>query len=705
MLHQVKKIGLLCTAASCLTLQLRAQVRYDFESGDLSGFLQNPDSGWVVKDAALLGEGKALQHVRPIASGSNAVDKISTIPPATQSLQSDTWRFTVAYASTTSTNNYWLAFLTSNVDASAMSATGAGVNAYAVGVYSKLNGDTLTLFKINSGNIAPLISSTITARGKKLAIMVTRSGRGKWTLFVNERGDASRPIQRGTAVDESVALGEYFGFLFAFTASNSGKFFADDVSIGLIQRPLKVASVRRKTTRSLRVELSMAVDAAQAAEVARYSLRTADGDELPVDSVALTSAKTVTLFVGKSFAAGSYNLTIHDLLTAQGVESYDSYDFLLEAPRYGDVVFSELMVRPYSENEFANEYVEFYNRTNHLLNLTGWTIATATQVGRITAGSIEASDYALIGSGVEMAKLDAVLGVVNRPTLTDGGATLTLADSCGTPVAVLTYSDSWYADEEKKERGGYSLEKIDLNNLEETAANWRASTDERGGTPGTENSVADNNADAAPPELLSCGIAGSELHLRFGEALNDATLSADAFALDNGMGAAKSLRWDAEAPMNITLAFDRPLERNVVYTLAVKSGAVCDLAQNCRADFSVQAGLGENPAAGEVVINEVLFDPYTGGVDFVELYNRSDNIAELEGLRIANRNTNNGVVGKSYPLPAYALFPRSYVVLTTLPDVVRAQYSCPNPKAFIALANLPSYPNEEGCVALLGSDG
>jgi hypothetical protein len=37
--------------------------------------------------------------------------------------------------------------------------------------------------------------------------------------------------------------------------------------------------------------------------------------------------------------------------------------------------------------------------------------------------------------------------------------------------------------------------------------------------------------------------------------------------------------------------------------------------------------------------------------------------------------------------------------------VVRAQYSCPNPKAFIALANLPSYPNEEGCVALLGSDG
>jgi hypothetical protein len=303
-----------------------------------------------------------------------------------------------------------------------------------------------------------------------------------------------------------------------------------------------------------------------------------------------------------------------------------------------------------------------------------------------------------------MSEFGNALTVTNRPTLTDGGASLSLSDSYGVPVSMITYSASWYDDEEKR-LGGYSLEKIDLNNLEETAANWRASADERGGTPGEENSVAATNADVTPPELLRFQIAENKLHLNFNEPLNEAALSAEKFSLDNNVGAAKSVRWDIEKPMSITLTFDSPLAQNVVYTLSVKSGAICDLAQSCRADFTMQAGFGEAPAAGDVVINEVLFNPYAGGVDFVEIYNCSDKIAELEEVHIANRNIANGAINMSYPLPTYALFPRSCVVIATLPDVVREQYRCPNPEAFITLAALPSYPNDQGCVALLDSAG
>ncbi len=109
--------------------------------------------------------------------------------------------------------------------------------------------------------------------------------------------------------------------------------------------------------------------------------------------------------------------------------------------------------------------------------------------------------------------------------------------------------------------------------------------------------------------------------------------------------------------------------------------------------------------SGAVVINEVLFNPYTGGVDFVELYNCSNAVVNLKGCSIANRKIETGVIDKSYTLPNYSLLPNKYVAVTTKPDVVQAQYFCENTDAFIALATMPSYPNEEGCVTLLNTDG
>ncbi|MDR0712243.1 MAG: lamin tail domain-containing protein [Prevotellaceae bacterium] len=693
---------LLCIAVSSVAASLPAQVKFDFENGSLSGFLQNPESSWMVKDTALLGGSRALQHLRTIPVGAHDVDKISITPRANPRAQSDTWSFSVRYTSSTSVNNYWRAFLASNTDASAMSDTARGIDAYAVGIYNRQGNDTLRLFKINSGVVTPLISANIKTQNKTLAIKVTRSAHGEWTLFANDQGDTSVLVQYGTASDTNEIFSENFGFLFAFTTSNNANFFVDDLSIDVVPRPLKITSVKRRSSRSLLVEVSNPFDATYAVDASRYTLRTYGGSAVAIDSVVPVSAKVVALFVNKSLTTDSYTLTVRNLPNSQGTESADSYSFSLDVPRYGEVVFSELMVRPYSEGQLTNEYIELYNRTNRSINLTGWTIASATRTGRITFGVIEANDYALIGSGVS--EFGNTLTVTARPTLTDGGASLLLADSYGVTVAMITYSSLWYANEEKS-LGGYSLEKIDLNNFEETAANWRPSDDERGGTPGEENSVLAFNADVTPPELLSFKIAGSALYLSFNEPINDATLNAEDFFLDNSIGAAKSARWDVEKPMDIVLTFDRPLAQNVIYTLSVKSGAICDLAQSCKEDFTLQAGFGEAPAAGDVVINEVLFNPYAGGVDFVEIYNCSDKIAELEKVRIANRNVNNGVISKSYPLPAYALFPRSYVVVTTLPDVVREQYRCPNPEAFITLATLPPYPNEQGCVTLLDSAG
>ena len=41
----------------------------------------------------------------------------------------------------------------------------------------------------------------------------------------------------------------------------------------------------------------------------------------------------------------------------------------------------------------------------------------------------------------------------------------------------------------------------------------------------------------------------------------------------------------------------------------------------------------------DVVINEILFNPRSNGVDYVEIYNNSKKIIDLKNIYIANRNT------------------------------------------------------------------
>jgi hypothetical protein len=110
------------------------------------------------------------------------------------------------------------------------------------------------------------------------------------------------------------------------------------------------------------------------------------------------------------------------------------------------------------------------------------------------------------------------------------------------------------------------------------------------------------------------------------------------------------------------------------------------------------------PAAGDIVINEVLFNPPAGGADFVEIYNRSEKIFDLRQVKLANRDRENKVATIQNVPQTYYLYPREYAVFTTDPDAVRQFYSVPFPEKVVVLKNLPSYPDEAGCVVLLNEN-
>ncbi|MGQ7868972.1 T9SS type B sorting domain-containing protein [Sunxiuqinia sp. sy24] len=106
--------------------------------------------------------------------------------------------------------------------------------------------------------------------------------------------------------------------------------------------------------------------------------------------------------------------------------------------------------------------------------------------------------------------------------------------------------------------------------------------------------------------------------------------------------------------------------------------------------------------AGDLLINEVLFNPYPGGVDFVELYNLSDKMLRLDHLFLANKN-DDGTLKTMVPLSTQETYvpPKSYLVLSENQEQVLAFYNTHCPDCLLDLPEIPAMNNDEGYVALL----
>jgi hypothetical protein len=105
---------------------------------------------------------------------------------------------------------------------------------------------------------------------------------------------------------------------------------------------------------------------------------------------------------------------------------------------------------------------------------------------------------------------------------------------------------------------------------------------------------------------------------------------------------------------------------------------------------------------GDILISEVLFDPYPGGVDFVELYNQSDKDIRLDHLFLANRDANAEINQQVQLNTQELLFPaKTYLVLSEDEEKVLVFYETSCRECFLNLNDMPAYNNDAGDVVLL----
>ncbi|MES2565999.1 MAG: lamin tail domain-containing protein [Bacteroidota bacterium] len=470
----------------------------------------------------------------------------------------------------------------------------------------------------------------------------------------------------------------------------------------------KISTVNVIDSMHISVCFDDAISAAQLSMASNYTVT--GGLNSPTLAIVGSGNMCVTLsFATKLINATNYTLTISGVTDCSGnalspnIKAFSHY----KAKQY-DVVINELMPDPDPSISLPNEeYVELKNRTNFSINLKNWSFSSLTTSKKLPDITIAPNGYVVLaGTGAADQFYNnfgiVVNEVVSFPSLLNDGTTITLLDTSNVVISSVSYSSTWYNDNNKSD-GGWSIEQIDANNPCGGQNNWHASTHPNGGTPSFANSVAANNPDVSSPTLDRVVVIDADsIMLIFTEALDSITLSNPLnYTFDNGLTAPTYVKAIAPEFKKVILKLSSAMQTRIIYKVTVLSG-VTDCVGNPLINGTSPFALPEPVAANDVVINEVLFDPGTGGYDFVELYNRSNKTINLKDLRIGSMDTITGTLKDTEIITTegYLLFPETYLVLSENGTALKQQYSTINPKGFLDIIDLPSMNTDDDVVTL-----
>ena len=177
------------------------------------------------------------------------------------------------------------------------------------------------------------------------------------------------------------------------------------------------------------------------------------------------------------------------------------------------------------------------------------------------------------------------------------------------------------------------------------------------------------------------------------------------YSISDGIGVPQFAIAIAPTFDKVSLRLNTPLNRNKVYTITVS--VVTDCANNSIGNKnSARVGLSSVADSFDIVINEILFNPKPNGTDYVEIYNRSNKIIDLKQIYIANRNSI-GVISsiKQLSTDNYLFFPQDFMVITEDPSIVKRDFITKNMDAFVTVASMPSFNDDEGDVIILNAQG
>ena len=456
----------------------------------------------------------------------------------------------------------------------------------------------------------------------------------------------------------------------------------------------------------VKITFSEAVDLVTAVNPGLYNFF----PTLPVSSVYFdTDRKTAHLILQSNIVKGqAYQLQIIGISDCEGNSMNDTLVTLLlgEKVKFNELVISEIMADPTPPVQLPEqEYIEIYNRSNRVLDLKGLTFTAGTRTATFTSGTLAPGAYGLVTSidvANQFSMATNVFGLSGFPTITNSGADLILKNNEGELVFQISFSDAWYQTSSKKD-GGWSLEMVDLSQPCAGGMNWKESIDPKGGTPGMENSVKGIiQATIFKPVGVEL-VSSKDIRVILSGKMDISQINNIRAEISPTLEIDTILP-DLSTAAKLEIIFKNDIPQDQIFNLNLNGLYDCNGSEI--ADTILQFGVPEQPEAGDIVINELLYDPKTGGQDFVELLNVSDKLLTLSDMIITRDDLLTGGAITTVPLQGYnrLIFPGDYLVLSASGESVRAQYKNPGAQVFVDITGFPSYVIDGGIVSLYRKD-
>jgi hypothetical protein len=297
-----------------------------------------------------------------------------------------------------------------------------------------------------------------------------------------------------------------------------------------------------------------------------------------------------------------------------------------------------------------------------------------------------------------------IIGLPSFPTLGNEEGYLVLSNKNGETIHAVAYKNSWH-DNSVKSEGGWSLEmsnpfKPCKNN------NWHSSKSIQGGTPGRENSIFNKTGEEEKLEALQCiSTSEKDFILKFNKSSDSSSLSiTDNYKIElTGQYPIKAI---PTPPIfeQVTLVFKDAIENHKIYQVNINNIKQC--TSSILESTSIYTGIPIIPNKGELIINELLFNPEPYGTDFLEVYNNSKSVINAKDLYISNKNSD-GQVGSHFKFAEEDLniFPGKYFVIATDSSNIIKNWKKIDRKTISEIKSMPSYPDNEGTALLINKEG
>ena len=462
----------------------KAQINENFADGD---FTNNPQWAGLVENF-VVNEKYQLQ--------ANATStSLSSLFTNSESIKNAEWntQFIINYR--TSSSNYAAMYIVSDTENPA-----SGCNGYFVQVGG--TNDEISLFMQQGTKKTKIIDGVdkrIDDDSVNVSVRVTRDESGNFELW-SRKNNETEYLLEGKTQNTVVSKSYYFALVYSNTSTTGKAYIFDNILVTGEKADdwtnPEIEYLKIKDVETIEIKFNERI-------INENTEIVIDGKKIDIDNIAINDEKNkLVIRLKYKFTTGNkYEINVTGITDYSGnyLINNTRYSGMPEDAEVGDLVWNEIM---FNHPENSSEYVEIFNKSSKVVELTDFYVSTQKTDGQINTSN-KINDYLLLFPFEYIAfstSPDSVRKHHNCPeeanvqklqlsSLNNTSTTLVLYNNNMEIIYdELTYDEKWHHTLVKNPKG-VALEKINPDMETQNSASWHsAGSTTNYGTPGYKNS-------------------------------------------------------------------------------------------------------------------------------------------------------------------------------------------------------------------------